>query len=274
MTGTLGLFSLVDLFQLLAGAKRTGRLAVEHPLGPAKVYFDGGRVTHAEFAGEDGEEAVYALFADERGDFSFRTGLPAPRTTVTMRTHNLVLEAVRRLDEARRDEGDESDEVPYEPDVVPERHGDPAADLSALGATERKILGAVDGHRSLGRIAQSTHVALEDASRVVGRLVAAGVLIARKRRPRTARLVVRPTDEPIPVGAAVLDATILEAWRRASGTEPTEALCRRDDGRIERLRVRGRPNVGPYLLMGREPMLRTGFQADESLLVRPAEDGP
>ncbi|MEX2502835.1 MAG: DUF4388 domain-containing protein [Trueperaceae bacterium] len=271
MTGTLGLFSLVDLFQLLAGAKRTGRLAVDHPRGGARVYFDAGLVTHAEFAGHEGEDAVYALFADERGDFSFRAGLPAPKTSVELRTHNLVLEAVRKLDESRRD-GSDDDDVPYEADVVPERSDDPGADLGALGPTERKILEQVDGRRSLGRIGAVSHVAFEDVTRIVARLVAAGVLIARRRRPRTARLVVRATDEAIPVGAAVLDATIVQAWTRATGHEPHEVLCRRDDGRVERLRLRGRDGVGPFLLMGREPMLRTGLQAEQALLVRPVED--
>ena len=50
VTGTLGLFSLVDLFQLLAASGRTGRLAVQHPLGRARVYFEKGQVRHAEFS--------------------------------------------------------------------------------------------------------------------------------------------------------------------------------------------------------------------------------
>jgi len=104
VTGTLGLFSLVDLFQLLAGAARTGRLAVQHPDGQARFYFERGRVTHAEFGELEGEAAVYALFEDERGTFAFVVGLPAPRQSVTTATENLVLEALRRLDEQHRDE--------------------------------------------------------------------------------------------------------------------------------------------------------------------------
>src|SRR5690606_38944681 len=44
VTGTLGLFSLIDLFQLLASARRSGRLSVDHPKGMARVYFDKGQV--------------------------------------------------------------------------------------------------------------------------------------------------------------------------------------------------------------------------------------
>src|SRR5690606_26302067 len=42
VTGTLGLFSLVDLFQLLASARRSGRLTIDHPRGRARVYFEKG----------------------------------------------------------------------------------------------------------------------------------------------------------------------------------------------------------------------------------------
>src|SRR5690606_14912365 len=98
VTGTLGLFSLVDLFQLLSSARRSGRLTIDHPRGRGRVYFEKGVVVHADFAGLVGEEAVYALFADERGTFEFRIGMPAPEQTVTTSTENLVLEAVRRLD--------------------------------------------------------------------------------------------------------------------------------------------------------------------------------
>ena len=106
MTGTLGLFSLVDLFQLLAASSRSGRLTVDHPEGQARVYFEEGLAVHAEFAGRSGEEAVFALFADEQGSFEFMLGVPAPQTSITSRTENLVLEASRRLDESRRGEVD------------------------------------------------------------------------------------------------------------------------------------------------------------------------
>ncbi|HEX7004381.1 MAG TPA: DUF4388 domain-containing protein [Trueperaceae bacterium] len=104
MTGTLGLFSLVDLFQLLAASSRSGRLTVDHPKGAARVYFEEGLAVHAEFADRSGEDAVYALFADEQGSFEFMLGVPAPRTTISTRTENLILEASRRLDESRRGE--------------------------------------------------------------------------------------------------------------------------------------------------------------------------
>ncbi len=106
MTGTLGLFSLVDLFQLLAASARSGRLSVAHPEGKALIFFDQGNVVHADFAGQIGAAAVYALFADERGSFEFRLGQAAPQVSVTMSTQNLLFEATRRLDETRHSAAD------------------------------------------------------------------------------------------------------------------------------------------------------------------------
>lgn len=267
MTGTLGLFSLVDLFQLLGGAARTGRLAVDHPRGPARIYFDKGEVVHAEFGDEEGAAAVYALFADERGTFHFRAGLAAPRTSMGMRAQNVVLEAVRRLDEERRDDG----LALAEPDQIPERAGTGAATGLTLGTEEHAFLDQVDGRRSLARIAELTGLEFEAAARIASRLVAVGAMVMRKRRARTARLVVRASHEPLPSNVVALDPSILEAWGKATGQPPREVLCKRDDGRVDRLRVVARTGAGPYLLFGREVLLRTGLVADQALLVRPYE---
>lgn len=270
MTGRLGLFSLVDLLQLLSGAGRSGRLLVQHPRGDARIYVEDGDVVHAEFDGLEGEESIYALFADERGEFEFKNGLPAPRTTVRLSTQNLILEAVRRLDEARRDSDDE--EPVLEPDMVPERSEASSEERVSLGEPERSVLAHVDGRRSLGRITELAGMPVDEVARVAARLMAAGILVVRKRRARTARLVVRPDTGGLPVGAAGVDAGIVDAWARALGEPPKEVLCRREDGRVARLRLVALEAVGPYLQLGRDALMRTGMRAQEALLVRPVDE--
>lgn len=269
MTGTLGLFSLVDLIQLLSGAGRSGRLLIQHPRGDAKIYFEKGEIVHAWFGEVKGEEAVYALFEDERGTFEFVGGLPALEHTVEMGTQNLVLEAVRRLDESRRDQ----DEPPaFEPDVVPERND--AVDIArvTLGAEEHAILAKIDGHSSLQRIADRCGLLFADASRVVARLVAADVVAVRKRRPRTARLVVERAGFSIPHGSAAIDGTIVQAWAASLGKRPKQVVCRREDGRIDTFGLVEREGAGAYLWVGRLTLLRSGLRTQEPLLVRPHED--
>ena len=265
MTGTLGLFSLVDLFQLLASAQRSGRLGVDHPAGLARVYFDKGNVVHAEFGELKGEDAVYARFADERGSFEFRLGIPAPESTIASGTENLVLEAIRRLDEARREGG---------PTVA--RDAVPALDTSferaeelTLNEDERKVLAHVNGQRNVTRIALDAGLDPDDTLSVVERLTRLGVLKMRSRRPRTARLVAKLSETTLSAGFAGLDAGILTTWERAVGTPTDRVACRRSDGKVLVFRVESVDGAGPYILFSRDTLFRSDLAANEALLVRP-----
>ncbi len=280
VTGTLGLFSLVDLFQLLSSAQRSGRLSVDHPRGRARVYFDKGTAVHADFAGLLGEEAVYALFADERGSFEFRIGMPATGQTIQTSTENLVLEAVRRLDEARRDAAEAID--PSEPrvgrDSVPVR-ATLVDDLTAGGgvsltAEERSVVEQADGVRPLTRIAAQAGLDEERAVVVTQRLVKTGVLKLQGKRARTARLVARLTQLPIAPGAAGVDVNIVAAWERALDRPVSQVACRREDGSVLVFDLQLLDGAGPFLELSRDAFLRADIKANEPLLVRPFVEVP
>ncbi len=265
MTGTLGLFSLVDLFQLLSSSQRSGRLGVDHPAGLARVYFDKGQVVHAEFGELKGEDAVFALFADERGSFEFRLGIPAPDTSIESGTENLVLEAIRRLDEARREGGPTvaRDAVPTL-DTSYER----AAELT-LNEDERKVLSNVNGQRNVTRIALDAGLDPDDALAIVERLTRIGVLKMRGRRPRTARLVARLGEMELSAGMAGLDPGILNTWQRAIGAWPERIACRRQDGKVLVFQATPVDGAGPFILFSRDTLFRSDLAANEALLVRP-----
>ncbi len=276
VTGTLGLFSLVDLFQLLASARRSGRLTVDHPRGRARVYFDKGAAVHADFDGQLGEEAVYALFEDERGTFEFRIGMPAPEETIATSTENLVLEAVRRLDEARRDAAGPPD--PAEPqvgrDAIPTRatHADEllrTGSRVSLTTEEMALLDGADGIRTVARLAAQTGIDQERALVVVQRLVKTGMLKLQTKRPRTARLVARLTQLPIATGAAGVDVNIVAAWERALEKQVTHVACRREDGSVLVFDLQLLEGAGPFLELSRDSFLRANLVANEALLVRP-----
>ncbi len=267
VTGTLGLFSLVDLFQLLAASSRTGRLAVQHPEGPARVYFGRGRVAHAEFAGVEGEPAVFALFEDERGSFEFTVGLPAPRRTVGTSTENLVLEALRRLDEHRKDEPERAtpevsrEAVPYSADDAPRSL--PFSDV------ERRVLAAVNGVRSVARLASALELPIEHVQRVVGRLIDVGALQLRTRRARTAQLVVRLARSGVAGGSVGVDEGIVNNWSRVLGGAVEEVAVRRPDGTAFAAPVTVLVGGGPYLLALPDTLLRFGLRVDDTVLVKP-----
>lgn len=268
VTGTLGLFSLVDLFQLLTAAKRTGRLAVEHPAGLARIYFDRGQVVHAEFGELTGAEAVYALFGDERGSFEFRIGLPAPAESVVVSTENLVLEAVRRLDESRRGDG-EAHVVSR--DAVPAM---PAGGPQALNLTpdEQRVLAQADGRRSITRIALDLGMEPEAALVICERLVRTGVLKLQNRRARTARLVTRLAGSRHAPGSVGMDPSILQAWEKALGHPVTRVACRREDGTVQLFTLQAVPGAGPYLELTRDTLVRADLRVNEALLVRPVTE--
>lgn len=297
MTGTLGLFSLVDLFQLLAAARRSGRLSIDHPKGTAKVYFDKGQVVHADFAGQRGADAVYSLFADERGTFEFRLGMPATENTISAGTENLVLEAVRRLDEARREpsEGDEGPRhLSVSRDAVPLRTtatdrllalnrgpaGPGEVETVSLGApddaahleltpAERRLVEEVDGVRNITRIALQSGIDPDEAALITERLVRTGVLKLSSRRVRTARLVTRLTKLPLAPGVVGIDQTIVSAWEKALETEVTEVACRREDGTVLLASLQLLSGAGPFLELSRDTLVRANLVVNEAVLVRP-----
>ncbi len=267
MTGTLGLFSLADLFQLLSASGRTGRLVVQHPLGGARVYFDKGQVRHAEFGALEGVAAVSALFGDERGTFSFMANLPTPRVTVEVSTESLLLDALRQLDEQRRDDPDDRptvsrDAVPYAAEGV-DNDGLPLAEL------ERRVVASVNGHWTVSRMAEELGVELREVQSAVARLVHVGSLRLRTRRPRTARLVVRLSGPGVPEGSVGVDEHIVRAWREVMGEAFGHVALRREDGRAFSAPMVAVAGVGPYLQVPRGTLLLFDLDVEESLLARP-----
>ena len=267
MTGTLGLFSLVDLFQLLTASSRTGRLLVEHPEGTARVYFDRGRIVHAEFGESRGVEAVYSLFGDERGSFEFGLGLPAPDTTIQTSTDNLLLEAIRRVDEYRRDNPEPSP-PPYTPDAVPAPAKDEADGLT-LADREAEVLRLANGGRNLDEIAQSAGLELNEVREIVSRLSQVGALELQNKKPRVARLVTQ-LGKRLPRGTVGIDEQILANWARMLGEPAVRVACRRPDGKVDVYAAQGVTGAGPYLLLSKETLFSANLSVNTALLVKPA----
>lgn len=268
MTGTLGLFSLVDLFQLIASSSRTGRLNIHRDDGQAKIYFDRGRVVHAELNDVIGNEAVYALFADERGSFDFQVGIVTIHKSVTLSTENLVLEGIRRLDEANIQ--------PEEPELALDRVPtfiDNAFDVSKLTfqSYELSVLGKIDGRNSIEEIAKQLDVSVFEVNRVIDRLLRMGVLKLRVRKPRTARLVVNITRKIRPNATVGIAPSILASWEKTLGHTPEQIICRKPNGEILTFTVTAADDAGPYLMVSHETLIRANLTVNMPLLVKPAQ---
>ena len=93
MRGSLGIFNLVDLLQLLAANHSKGLLTVHHPSrGECKLYLDGsGRMLHAAFDDHEGIPAIKAILEDEHGNFEF---LPNLSPSVNSIDANISIQAL------------------------------------------------------------------------------------------------------------------------------------------------------------------------------------
>ena len=93
--------SLVDVLQLLIMNKKTGVLTITRDSEKAELYFDDGKMLHAEYKKFVGEEAVYNLGEWKEGVFRFeRTEVQVTPTIHTV-TMNLLMEYCRITDERK-----------------------------------------------------------------------------------------------------------------------------------------------------------------------------
>lgn len=274
MTGTLGLFSLVDLFQLLSSSSRTGRLLIDHPEGKAKVYFDKGKVVHADFEQLKGDAAIYELFKNEQGSFEFGVGLPSPEISISQSTENLLLEAIRRVDEYRNRQSqiEENQKSAINDQAIPIfAEKAPDAGSLTLYAQEVAILRLIDGRNTVEMLAERAGMSLQETKQVVGRLAKVGALGIRGRKPRVARLVTQLAQTPLEPNTVGIDSNITTAWAKVLGGMPEEVACRLPDGRVQIFKLTSLTGVGPYILCSRDLLFTSSIAVNVPLLVKPNE---
>ncbi|MCB9764683.1 MAG: DUF4388 domain-containing protein [Alphaproteobacteria bacterium] len=102
VSGQLSELSLADLIQTLSLGGRTAEVSLSGGAHRGLVYLAEGQVVHATHGNEAGEEAFFALLLWDEGRFAVRFGAASPPPNVTRKTDFLLLEGLRRIDEARR----------------------------------------------------------------------------------------------------------------------------------------------------------------------------
>jgi DNA-binding response OmpR family regulator len=100
--GNLAQIPLVDLLQILAVNRKTGRLAVEREGERAEIALDDGRVVDAKMGAAGGEKALYRLLTRREGQFAFVPGPPGGEPRIDRKVEELVLEGLRQADEVER----------------------------------------------------------------------------------------------------------------------------------------------------------------------------
>jgi CheY-like chemotaxis protein len=105
LEGSLSHLDLPGVIQMLAHSRQTGSLHVNAGNTDGIIFFDAGDVSHAESGDLVGEDAVVHVIKSceglEKGVYKFVPGIMAGTRTVLRSVTELMLEALRTLDEER-----------------------------------------------------------------------------------------------------------------------------------------------------------------------------
>jgi response regulator RpfG family c-di-GMP phosphodiesterase len=102
VSGSLSEMSLPDMVQVLWHGRKTGALKIRSASGVGEIHFVNGSVYNALFGSQRGEEAFYAMLGLAQGDFVLDPNFVAPQELFHKSPEALLLEGMRRLDEAGR----------------------------------------------------------------------------------------------------------------------------------------------------------------------------
>jgi tetratricopeptide (TPR) repeat protein len=104
LRGDLSEIGLLDVIQILDNAQKTGKLMIKSVGNPGTIFFNSGRIVNATYQDKVGEPAMYALVAVKGGSFDYKPSTVAFDVVIHNSNTNLLLEGLRLLDEANRDQ--------------------------------------------------------------------------------------------------------------------------------------------------------------------------
>lgn len=112
--GNLRDMSVADLIQHNCQEGRTARIDLT-PGGrrpPAVLFLEQGQLVHAQVGDEQGEEVVYHVLGWNDGTFSVEPGAASPAHTIARSYTGILLEGMRRLDEAGQGQAQSVESAP------------------------------------------------------------------------------------------------------------------------------------------------------------------
>jgi DNA-binding response OmpR family regulator len=221
--GNLAQIPLVDLLQILAVNRKTGRLAVEREDERAEVLLREGRVVDATMGAAVGEKALWRLLGRRDGQFAFVPGAPPAHDRIERKVDELVLEGLRQADEVAR----LAPQLPPPGDHI-ELTVDPGELPAGLHPVTEEVVALLATPRSFQEVVDRCKGSDLEAIRAVLALLERGY--ARRRR-----------GPPQPVEASAL-----------LGSHELHALRQR----ISRGRSSGNQTIGKVVLAGGGPLAR------------------
>ena len=151
LRGNIEQMPMVDLLQLLTMNRRSGVLGITTARGAGEVRLSEGEVVSAVYRRLEDEKAFYRMLGEREGLFAFSPGAPAGVRRLTSPTSQLLMEAMRQVDEVqhrRRELSAEAllfDDGPLPADMPAERAA-VARQIAALLALPRSLDDLLDDH--------------------------------------------------------------------------------------------------------------------------------
>jgi CheY-like chemotaxis protein len=103
LRGSLQQMNIMDLFQSLEMGHKSCSLTLTKNGEKCQMYFNDGQINHAVFGKTTGEDAVYKVMGWLEGTFAIDFTGSSAEQTVARSTQGLLMEGLRLLDEANRE---------------------------------------------------------------------------------------------------------------------------------------------------------------------------
>jgi DNA-binding response OmpR family regulator len=179
--GNLAQIPLVDLLQILAVNRKTGRLSVEREGEKAEIALREGRVIDAQMGAVVGEKALWRLLTRREGQFAFIPGDGEGEDRIGRKIEELILEGLRQADElAQLLPG-----LPAATDVL-ERAVHPAELPPGLHPVTEEVVGLLETPRPFAELIDRCRGSDLEAMRAVKALLDHGLVRQRAGQPAAA----------------------------------------------------------------------------------------
>jgi hypothetical protein len=173
LSGKLSEMGLVDLVQTLELGRKSGAMRVEAAGVSGALWLRDGSIVDAELGRHRGEDAIYRLLSLSEGHFEVELAPQDRGDRIGAPTHELLAEGVRRIAERRR----LCENLPPLSSVLIPDFPRIAERLAEIPDDVNPVLRLVDGHRTVGQIAQDRELDEIGVLDSLVKLLRAGLLV-------------------------------------------------------------------------------------------------
>jgi predicted regulator of Ras-like GTPase activity (Roadblock/LC7/MglB family) len=99
--GNLQDMGLIHIITINCNEQKKARLLIRNTGREAAVFFEDGKVVHANLDSQKGEDVIYEVLTWKEGEFELEQGVSPPLRTMSADWSTMLLEGLRRIDELK-----------------------------------------------------------------------------------------------------------------------------------------------------------------------------